>query len=172
MNEMNTDPPLPIGKVVKTHGLKGHLKVLPFGDTLSTLTPEEKITACLPDGSWVSLTTAEVHPYQKVFLLLSHEISTVEEASLLVGAKLCVPESRLHPTEPDEFYWYQLLGLEVVNTDGKKLGTLKGITETGSNDVYVVRQGDEETLVPALQEVISEVDLQRRRMTVDLPETY
>ena len=96
----------------------------------------------------------------------------MEEARLLVGAKLCVPESRLHPTEPDEFYWYQLLGLEVVSTDGKKLGTLEGIIETGSNDVYVVRQGGEEILVPAIQEVVSKVDLQRRLMTVDLPATF
>ena len=172
MSEINTDPPLPIGKVVKTHGLKGHLKVLPFGDTLSTLTAEENIAACLPDGSWVSLTTAEIHPHQKVFFLRSHEISTVEEARLLVGAKICVPESRLLPTEPDEFYWYQLLGLEVVSIDGKKLGTLEEIIETGSNDVYVVRQGDEEILVPAIQEIVREVDLQQQRMTVDLPETF
>ena len=172
MKAMITDPPLPIGKVVKAHGLKGHLKVLPYGDTLSTLAADEKITACLPDGNWVSLTTAEIHPHQKVFLLLSHEISTVEEARRLVGAELCVPESRLPLTEPDEFYWYQLIGLEVMSTDGQKLGTLEEIIETGSNDVYVVRQGDKEILVPAIQEVVHEVDLQRRLMTVDLPETY
>jgi 16S rRNA processing protein RimM len=172
MKAMITDPPLPIGKVVKAHGLKGHLKVLPYGHTLSTLAADEKITACLPDGNRVSLTTAEVHPHQKVFLLLSHEISTVEEARRLVGAELCVPESRLSPTEPDEFYWYQLIGLEVISIDGQKLGTLEEIIETGSNDVYVVRQGDEEILVPAIQEVVREVDLQRRLMTVDLPETY
>ena len=172
MKAMITDPPLPIGKVVKAHGLKGHLKVLPYGDTLSTLAADEKITGCLPDGTWVSLTTAEVHPHQKVFLLLSHEISTVEEARRLVGAELCVPESRLPLTEPDEFYWYQLIGLEVMSTDGQKLGTLEEIIETGSNDVYVVRQGGEEILVPAIQEVVREVDLQRRLMTVDLPETF
>ena len=171
MNEMNTDPPHPIGKVVKTHGLKGHLKVFPFGDTFSTLSAEEKITACLPDGSWVSLTTAEVHPHQKVFLLLSHEISTVEEARRLVGAELCVPESRLPPADTDEFYWYQLIGLSVVNTEGEELGTLEEIIETGSNDVYVVRRGTEEILVPAVEGVVVEVDLQRRWMTVDLPET-
>lgn len=172
MKAMITDPPLPIGKVVKTHGLKGHLKVFPYGDTLSTLTADEKISAHLPDGNWVPLTTAEVHPHQKVFLLLSHEISTVEEARRLVGAELCVLESRLPPTEPDEFYWYQLIGLEVIGTDGQKLGTLEEIIETGSNDVYVVRQGGEEVLVPAIQGVVCEVDLQRRLMTVDLPETY
>ena len=169
---MIADPPLPIGKVVKAHGLKGHLKVIAYGETLSSLSAGEMITACLPDGSSLPLTTVEVRPHQKGFLLLSHEINTVEEARSLAGAELCVPESRLPPTAPDEFYWYQLIGLEVVSTDGQKLGTLQEIIETGSNDVYVVRQGDEEILIPAIEEVVREVDLQRRLMTVDLLDTY
>ncbi len=169
---MIIDPPFPIGKVVKAHGLKGHLKVLPYGEILSTLAAEEEVTACLVDGSEMSLTITEVRPHQKGFLLLSREISRVEDARRLVGAKLCVPESRLPSLNSDEFYWYQLIGLEVVSPDGKKLGTLEEIIETGSNDVYVVRRGGEEILVPATQEVVRKIDLQRRLMTVDLPETY
>jgi 16S rRNA processing protein RimM len=172
MKAMIIEPSLPIGKVVKAHGLKGHLKVLPYGETFSTLSAEEKITANLPDGTSLTLTVAEISPHQKTFLLISREIGTVEEAHRLVGAELCVPESRLPPTAPDEFYWYQLIGLEVVNTEGQKLGTLEEIIETGSNDVYVVRRGREEILVPAIEEVIRDVDLQRRLMTVDLPETH
>ena len=172
MKGMISDPSLPIGKVVKAHGLRGHLKVLPYGETFSTLSAEEKITANLPDGTSLTLTVAEISPHQKTFLLISREIGTVEEAHRLVGAELCVPESRLPPTAPDEFYWYQLIGLEVVNTEGQKLGTLEEIIETGSNDVYVVRRGREEILVPAIEEVVRDVDLQRRLMTVDLPETH
>ena len=172
MKAMIVDPSLPIGKVVKAHGLIGHLKVLPYGETFSTLSAEEKITANLPDGTSLTLTVAEISPHQKTFLLISREIGTVEEAHRLVGAELCVPESRLPPTAPDEFYWYQLIGLEVVNTEGQKLGTLEEIIETGSNDVYVVRRGREEILVPAIEEVVRDVDLQRRLMTVDLPETH
>jgi 16S rRNA processing protein RimM len=171
MKVIITDPPLPIGKVVKAHGLKGHLKVIPYGDTLSSLATGEKITVFLSDGTSLQLSTLEIRPHQKAFLLLSREISTVEEARNLVGAELCVPESRLPPTGSDEYYWYQLLGLAVLSTDGHKLGILEDIIETGSNDVYVVRRGGEEILVPALQEVVLEVDLQRRLMIVDLPET-
>lgn len=172
MKAMIIEPSLPIGKVVKAHGLRGHLKVLPYGETFSTLSAEEKITANLPDGTSLTLTVAEISPHQKTFLLISREIGTVEEAHRLVGAELCVPESRLPPTAPGEFYWYQLIGLEVVNTEGQKLGTLEEIIETGSNDVYVVRRGREEILVPAIEEVVRDVDLQRRLMTVDLPETH
>jgi 16S rRNA processing protein RimM len=172
MKAMIIDPPLPIGKVVKAHGLGGHLKVLPYGETFSTLSAEEKITARLPDGTSFFLTIAEIRPHQKTFLLLSREIDTVEEARRLVGAELCVPESRLPPADSGEFYWYQLIGLLVINTEGEELGTLEEIMETGSNDVYVVRRGTEEILVPAIEGVVVEVDLQRRLMIVDLPETH
>jgi 16S rRNA processing protein RimM len=172
MKAMIIEPSLPIGKVVKAHGLRGHLKVLPYGETFATLSAEEKITANLPDGTSLTLTVAELRPHQKTFLLMSREIDTVEEAHRLVGAELCVPESRLPPTDSGEFYWYQLIGLEVVNTEGQKLGTLEEIIETGSNDVYVVRRGRKEILVPAIEEVVRDVDLQRRLMTVDLPETH
>ncbi len=64
---MIIDPPFPIGKVVKAHGLKGHLKVLPYGEILSTLAAEEEVTACLVDGSEMSLTITEVRPHQKGF---------------------------------------------------------------------------------------------------------
>ncbi len=169
---MIADPPLPIGKVVRAHGLKGQLKVIPYGETLSSLGAGEMITACLADGSSLQLTIVEARPHQKAFLLRSREINSVDEACDLVGAELCVPESRLPPTAPDEFYWYQLIGLEVASTDGQQLGTLQEILETGSNDVYVVRQGDEEILIPATEEVVREVDLQRRLMIVHLPNAF
>ena len=167
---MDLDPPLPIGKVIKAHGLKGHLIALAYGETLSTITAEERITANLPDGTSVLLTVTEIRPHQRAFLLLTREIASVEEARRLVGAELCVPESRLPATGPDEFYWYQLIGLQVIDTQGQQLGILEEIIETGSNDVYVVRKGDQEILVPAITEIVRDVDLQLRRITVDLPE--
>jgi 16S rRNA processing protein RimM len=166
---MTADPLRPIGKVVSTHGLKGHLNVIPYGETLSTIHAGEAVTACLPDGRAQRLTTADVRAHRKAFLLLSHEINTAEEARSLVGAELCVPESRLPPTVPDEYYWYQLIGLEVVTAEGRSLGRIEEIIETGSNDVYAVRQGKRETLVPAIHSVVRSVDLERRTMIVDLP---
>jgi len=168
---MIADPALPIGKVVKVHGLKGHVKILPYGETLGTLVTGEIITALLPDGRAQRLTTVDIKPHQKAFLFLSREINSVDQARDMVGAEICVPESRLSPTAPNEFYWYQLIGLEVVNLDGRKLGKIEDIIQTGSNDVYVVRQGSDETLIPAIHTVVREVNLQRRLMTVELPES-
>jgi 16S rRNA processing protein RimM len=158
-----------IGKVVKAHGVRGHLKVVPFGETLGGLGAGEEVSARLPDGSIERLITVEVRAQRQAVLLLSREVMTAAEAQRLVGAEICVPESRLPVLAADEFYWHQLIGLEVLSVDGRRLGTIRQIIETGSNDVYVVQEGQEEVLIPALAEVVREVDLERRLMVVDLP---
>ncbi|MBW1980351.1 MAG: 16S rRNA processing protein RimM [Deltaproteobacteria bacterium] len=161
---------LPIGKIVKTHGLRGHLKVVPSGEVLASLTAGETVLARLRDGTLRRLTVEEVRPHQRAYLVVSREIDSRESAAALVGAELCLPESKLPPLGPDEFYWHQLVGLEVVNSKGDKLGTLEQIIETGSNDVYVVRKGKQEILIPATHEAVLEVNLEEGRMVVDPPE--
>jgi 16S rRNA processing protein RimM len=91
-------------------------------------------------------------------------------AEALTGAEVVVARGRLPQPEADSFYWTDLIGLTVATMDGKPLGNLVRILETGANDVYVVRQGKRETLVPALAAVVRRVDLEQRRMWVELPE--
>lgn len=143
--------------------------MVPFGETLEGLGAGEEVSARLPDGSIERLMTVEIRIQGKVVLFLSREVRTAAEAQRLVGAEICVPESRLPALAADEFYWHQLIGLEVMSVDGRRLGTIRQIIETGSNDVYVVQEGREEVLIPALAEVVREVNLERRLMVVDLP---
>ncbi|MGE5311457.1 MAG: ribosome maturation factor RimM [Nitrospirota bacterium] len=166
---MVADRLVAVGKVVKAHGVRGHLRLVPFGETLEGLGAGEEVSARLPDGSIERLITVEIRTQRKSVLFLSREVRTAAEAQRLVGAEICVPESRLPALAADEFYWHQLIGLEVMSVDGRRLGTIRQIIETGSNDVYVVQEGREEFLIPALAEVVREVNLERRLMVVDLP---
>jgi 16S rRNA processing protein RimM len=166
---MVADRLVAIGKVVRAHGVQGHLKVVPFGETLEGLRAGDDVLVRLPNGSVERLITVEVRIRRKSVLFLSREVTMAAEAQRLVGAEICVPESRLPALAGDEFYWHQLIGLEVMSVDGRRLGTIRQIIETGSNDVYVVQEGREEVLIPALVEVVREVNLERRLMVVDLP---
>jgi 16S rRNA processing protein RimM len=74
------------------------------------------------------------------------------------------------PLDAGEYYWSDLVGMSVHTTNGECLGTIQHIFPTGSNDVYVVRDGSRETLVPALAWVVVKVDVEAKAMTVDLPE--
>jgi 16S rRNA processing protein RimM len=166
---MVADRLVAIGKVVSVHGVRGHIKVVAYGETLQGLGAGEEVAARLPDGSVERLITVEVRTHGKSVLFLSRERRTAAAARPLVGAEICIPQSRLPTLAADEFYWHQLIGLEVMSVDGRKLGTIRQIIETGSNDVYVVQQAGEELLIPALADVVREVNLERRLMVVDLP---
>ena len=72
--------------------------------------------------------------------------------------------------EKDSYFWFDLIGMAVFTTTGEYLGRLESIIETGSNDVYVVQDGKEEVLVPALESVVVDVDIEANRMQVELPE--
>ena len=72
--------------------------------------------------------------------------------------------------EEGDYYWFDLIGLDVFGIDQKYLGRLESIIQTGSNDVYVVKKDDTEILIPALESVVQKIDLKNRRMQVDLPE--
>lgn len=104
-----------------------------------------------------------------------HALLTLEgvidrnEAELLRGVDVFVPEEWLPSLEEDEFYVHQILGLRVVTLDGEELGTVKDVMFTGANEVYVVR-GDAygDVLLPAIDEVVREVDLDAGTIRVQL----
>jgi 16S rRNA processing protein RimM len=89
-------------------------------------------------------------------------------AEALRGAILEVPLSEAVALPPNTFFWHQLIGLEVQTEAGARLGTLVEVLPTGGNDVYVVRDASREILLPAIREVVREVDLERGVMVVSL----
>ena len=93
-----------------------------------------------------------------------------DQAISLTDQWLCVAQSDVPAAEEGEYFHYQLIGLKVRTADGDDLGELTEILETGSNDVYVVVGAEGEVLVPALGNVVKEIDIAAGSMTVDLPE--
>ncbi len=96
-------------------------------------------------------------------------VDATEEAEALRGALLYIPVSEAMPLEAGQYYQYQILGLDVWTVAGRHLGRVSEILETGANDVYVVRQDGREVLIPAVADVVQEVDLERQRLVVTLP---
>ncbi len=79
-----------------------------------------------------------------------------------------IPISRLRPLPDGEYYQFQLLGLEVWTIAGELLGTISDILPTGSNDVYVVRSDTGEMLIPAIEDVVKAVELDKGRLVIEL----
>lgn len=163
---------VPVGRIVKTHGLRGALKMVPYGETLQQLEPKAKLHL-VADGDMgeALLTLMQLRHQGRHWVARFSELAGVDAAQKIVGKEVFLPEEELPPTSEGEYYHFQLIGLRVETAgDGRVVGVLRAVIETGSNDVYVVEHDDREVLIPAIAEVILEVDLQNGRMIIAAPE--
>lgn len=97
-------------------------------------------------------------------------ISDIDAAQKLVGRKVFLPRDLLEALPDGEYYWQDLIGLWVTDEAGKALGRIESIFPTGSNDVFVCRNENDEVLIPAIDGVVLHVDLNEGTMTVKMPE--
>jgi 16S rRNA processing protein RimM len=98
-------------------------------------------------------------------------IGSREAAQALVGALVGVEAGQLAPLPSGEFYWYQLVGCTVVSSHGRALGTVRALWDTGAHDVLVVEdERGAEVLLPAAEDLLREVDVERGRIVIEVPE--
>lgn len=155
-----------VGRVVKTQGIKGQVRVSSPGGEITTFSRGKVVYLGNRQGVKKPLTVHSSRPHRQGIILCFEEIRRVEEAAELVGCSVYVPQESLEALPPDEFYEYQLLGLQVKTESGIFLGILEEIMPTGSNDVFVVRKNGQEVLIPATDEVVVQVDLQDKVMVI------
>ena len=103
----------------------------------------------------------------KSLLIKLHGVDTRWDAEDFRGALLETPIDEAAQLPEGEYYQHQVIGLAVRTTDGRDLGALADIIETGSNDVYVVRGPDGECLIPAIPDIVRDVDMQAGVITVE-----
>jgi 16S rRNA processing protein RimM len=168
---MNRPRLVPVGKIVRTHGLRGALRIFPYGETLGLQKPGAKLHLySASDREKLELTLVSLRSQGRCYVVQFAELPDIDAAQRVVDLEIVVPEECLPLTSEGEYYHYQLIGLRVETAAGKDIGVLRSIIETGGNDVYVVGHGTGEILIPAIAEVILEVDLQGGRMIIEPPE--
>lgn len=162
-----------IGKVLKPKGVRGSVKVLSYAESPETF-ERVRVVYVRSGGAWQPLATERVEKgapgRTQTVVLAFRGRHRIEEIQDLVGAELYVDKADLPPLEEGEYYWHDLIGMRVRTQQGEDLGRISAIFNTGSNDVYVVRKGGREILLPALRDVIRKVDVSGRRMIVCLLE--
>jgi len=159
--------------VIGAHGIGGNVKVHPFSESSALYETGTGITMGLPDGSMRPMTVAWVRPHGKGLLMNFESVTDRDQAEKLVGAELFAKRASLPALEEGTYYWFDLVGLQVVNTAGTVLGSLESIIPTAANDIYVIRgkQGGKtkEMLIPAVGEVVLTIDLESGTMVVNPP---
>jgi len=164
-----TDEPVLVGMVAKTHGLRGEVVVDVTSDAPERFAPGTSMTARPPSGAPHTVKVATARPFNSRLLVRFEGYSTKEEAQALHGADLTVAKEDVAPPPAGAHYRFQLLGLRVRDRGGKHYGQVTDVFATGSNDVYVIRGSEGEILLPALANVVLEIDLEPGEMGVEVP---
>ncbi len=167
--EISPDRHLAIGEVAKPWGLKGMVKVTSYAESIESFRRVSSLRVQGRDGP-VVLALEEARQHKKGVLLKFKGRDRIEDVTDLVGLTLYMDKKDLPTLEEGEYYWHELIGMEVRTEAGTEVGTLERILDTGSHDVYVVRKGKRETLIPAIRDVIREVDVPGRGMVIHVVE--
>jgi 16S rRNA processing protein RimM len=157
---------LPIGRVVKSHGVKGKVKAEYFGEDLYRFSSYHQIFIEDEKGELEPYEILEVIPQPPRLILRLKGIEKIEEAESLIGKEILIEKKALPELEVGDYYWVDILGMKVETREGKKIGKVKEIFSTGAHDVYVVEGKRGEIFLPAIAEVIQSIDLKGGVMKV------
>ncbi len=157
------------GEIVGVHGIRGVVRVRSYCES-PIFMPDTPMLLKTPDGQHRTYTIRQVQPHRQGLLIGFEEIADRNDAEMLIGSEFLIERSALPEPEEDSYYWADIIGISVHTEDGKYLGKVDSIFPTGANDVYVVKDGKEEIMLPVIDSVIMSISLKEKKIIVKLPE--
>lgn len=159
-----------IGQIVNTNGLKGIVKVKPFTDDIKEFETFENIYIQKKD-ELIEFKIESVRFAKNMVFLKLQGIDDINAAEKLRNLYIKISRDALPKLPENSYYIVDLLQCEVITIEGETLGKMDDVFNTGSNDVYVVKNEDgKQILLPAIKEVIKNVDIPNKKITVKLME--
>jgi 16S rRNA processing protein RimM len=171
-----------VGRIADAWGIKGWFKVLPhsaspealFSSKRWYLQPSERGAKTF--SGTVLLRVREAKEHSDTIVASAHDVDDRGAAEALKGARIFVARSSFPTAGTDEYYWVDLIGLEVVNREGASLGTVRELLSTGPQTVLVIEYFEQgkvlERMIPFVSVYVDAVDLAARRITVDWQADY
>ncbi len=161
-----------VATIVKTHGIKGELQVISLTDfPEERFQPGSQLFIEKDDGQHQEVEVESTRPHKQFMLIKLKGYDNINDVLQFTKKKLQVSEDQQDDLPQGQYYYRQIVGLDVKTTDGQLLGQIKEIMPTGANDVWVVaRPNKEDLLLPAIPDVIKEVNLDDGLVMVELME--
>ena len=166
MGKVSPEDLLLMGKVVRPHGIEGVLRIKSYAQSEESFLNAGTVILRLSSGETRRYAVSSVRPHKNIVLMELEGLNTLEEAEKCRGAAVLIRKDILLGAGDEEYFWHELMGLEVYLSGGEYVGTIKHILPTGSNDIYVVQEGKREVLIPAIHDVVREIDLINNRMII------
>lgn len=162
---------LVVGRFGKVHGLKGMLKLHSFTQPVENILQYQE-WHIKRAGSWERIDVDKVQHQGSHLLVKIKNIDDRNAATTLTNLDIAIQKDKLPDLPEGEFYWHELIGMDVFNTRGIRLGRVEDMLETGANDVLVV-SGERQYLIPYLpDQFICRIDLVQQRIDVDWDENF
>lgn len=156
-----------VGKIVNTHGVKGYIKCVSLTDDLERF-EELKYVYTEKDGMKRKL--LDVWFRGNMVYILLENITDLNTAETFKDSYISILEDQLRNLPDDSYYLFDLEGMNVYADSGEFLGTIKDIFQTGANDVYEITNNNKSFLIPAVKEVIKDVDIKNKKMIINVIE--
>lgn len=157
---------LRVGVITSTHGVRGEVKVFPTTDDMNRF--KKLKTVILDTGKeQKTLEIEQVKFFKNMVILKFKGFDNINDVEMWRQKDLLITRDQAVKLNPDENFIVDLIGLAVMTDDGRKLGEMVDVLQTGANDVYVVKTGfGKEVLLPAIKDCILNVDLEKGEMLV------
>jgi 16S rRNA processing protein RimM len=155
---------VPVGRIISAHGIKGEVRFRYYNDEKEVFYGYTSFLVKNDDG-WMHLQPTGINLHKGVFRIKFRGLDKLGNVSFLINRELFVEEGDLPGLDEDEYYEYQLVGLDVLGENDENLGKVADIIHTGANDCLVVR-GDQEILIPMIEDYILAIDLDKGFISV------
>jgi 16S rRNA processing protein RimM len=167
----HTEQYIVVGKISTAHGIKGWVKIHSFTDPMDNILYYQPWSVRDKEG-WKKVIVDDGRVQGKNVVAHIEGVDDRDSAEQLRGREIAIKREQLPKSDVGEFYWVDLIGLQVINQQGIMLGKVDHIMETGAHDVLVIK-GEKERLLPyVMDEFIKEVDLKNRKIFVDWDADY
>ena len=150
---------IPVGRVTRTHGLKGELKFFPADQDDIVVQKDQQIRL-----GETTFKIKSVRGVKSPFIVKFEGVDSIEAAQSLSGQEVLVAKEDFESLPEGEYYRFEIEGLKAFDDTGKYYGVIEEIIATGSNDVYVVRGDGKEWLVPMIDSVVQNIDMEEGKL--------
>ncbi len=168
---------MPVGRILDAWGIRGGLKVQAYSADADALFSAKRwyLKAAGPKPAQLALAVRSVREQGEGIVAMAEGIDDRNAAEALRGHEICIPRSDFPRTPDGEYYWVDLIGLDVVNRESAPLGRVIGLIDTGPHCVLRIlppgvaepAKPDQERLIPFVEAFVDDVDLDAQQIRVD-----
>lgn len=154
------------GKIVNTHGIKGEVKIYSYTDNPSNILKLKKVY--IENNEYQ---VERIRLASNMFILKLKGIDRIEDTVSIKNKEIYREVLKKEKESTDEFFVRDLIGLDVVDEEENKIGILSDVINTGANDIYIVkREAQKELLLPAIKQVVKNIDIKNKKIVVKIME--